>query len=77
MNALSRSIVVKIVVFLTVLLWLSCGQKPESITSQFRIISDIKENPQSPFYINFAEYPREREALPIGVFDSGTGGLTV
>ena len=31
----------------------------------------------SVFYADFASYPVERAHLPIGVFDSGTGGLTV
>ena len=31
----------------------------------------------SNFYVEFAEYPDEMRNLPIGVFDSGTGGLTV
>ena len=31
----------------------------------------------SNFYVEFDEYPAEMRNLPIGVFDSGTGGLTV
>ncbi len=31
----------------------------------------------SYFYINIREYPENKESLPIGVFDSGTGGLAV
>ncbi len=31
----------------------------------------------SRFYANFDQFPTERKMLPIGVFDSGTGGLTV
>jgi len=41
------------------------------------LISEISSGQKSPFYIDFSEYPRERDSLPIGVFDSGTGGLTV
>ena len=33
--------------------------------------------PGSPFYIDAAAYPRSDRTLPIGMFDSGTGGLTV
>lgn len=29
------------------------------------------------FYIDVEHYPKKREKLPIGIFDSGTGGLTV
>ena len=31
----------------------------------------------SKFYADFGSFPKERAKLPIGVFDSGTGGLTV
>ncbi len=44
---------------------------------KFRIISEIKRNKNSPFYIDFKNFPDIRNNLPIGVFDSGTGGLTV
>ncbi|MBN1124112.1 MAG: aspartate/glutamate racemase family protein [Sedimentisphaerales bacterium] len=33
--------------------------------------------PDSPFYLDVSRYPRDNHLLPIGVFDSGTGGLTV
>jgi glutamate racemase len=44
---------------------------------KFKLISEIKSNPDSPFYVDFNKYPSQRESLPIGIFDSGTGGLTV
>lgn len=31
----------------------------------------------SVFYTDFSTYPKVRNVLPIGIFDSGTGGLTV
>jgi glutamate racemase len=68
---------VKVFMFICIVLYLGCTKKPEPITSQFKIISEIKGNSNSPFYINFSEYPKDRRSLPIGVFDSGTGGLTV
>ncbi len=34
-------------------------------------------NPQSFYYVDFLKYPIHNNALPVGVFDSGTGGLTV
>lgn len=37
----------------------------------------ILANPASPYYVDFAHYPRGERSLPVGVFDSGTGGLTV
>lgn len=45
--------------------------KKENITHT--IINDEK----SFFYIDFENYPTKDKTLPIGVFDSGTGGLTV
>lgn len=37
----------------------------------------ILKDSSSFYYINFAQYPTSLKGLPIGVFDSGTGGLTV
>jgi glutamate racemase len=37
----------------------------------------ILKDKNSYFYTNIEQYPRNRAALPIGVFDSGTGGLAV
>ncbi|GAH08084.1 unnamed protein product, partial [marine sediment metagenome] len=44
---------------------------------KFQIISEIKKGKSSPFYIDTEHYPGTRNSLPIGIFDSGTGGLTV
>ena len=41
-------------------------------------IRDVIRNDRSSFYyIDFAGYPAGNNALPIGIFDSGTGGLSV
>ncbi|MBS2039394.1 aspartate/glutamate racemase family protein [bacterium] len=37
----------------------------------------ILANPASPYFVDFAHYPKADPRLPVGVFDSGTGGLTV
>ena len=37
----------------------------------------ILEDQQNFYYTNFKEYPQNDPSLPIGVFDSGTGGLTI
>ena len=68
-----------ILVSFTILFLLSsCSQKQESVKEpNFRIVSEIKNDAQSPFYLPVDKYPKERKSLPIGVFDSGTGGLTV
>ncbi len=42
-----------------------------------RIESDILNNPKSFFYLDVKNYPVHDKTLPIGIFDSGTGGLTV
>jgi glutamate racemase len=39
--------------------------------------NSILSDPASFYYIDFARYPQQDAQLPIGVFDSGTGGLTV
>lgn len=54
-----------------------CHPKHEPQDEKFAIIAEIKSDKSSPFYVDFAEYPGYRDTLPIGVFDSGTGGLAV
>ncbi|MGC1631027.1 MAG: hypothetical protein WA749_02840 [Gelidibacter sp.] len=41
------------------------------------IESVILENDASFYHVDFKTYPQMDKSLPIGVFDSGTGGLTV
>jgi glutamate racemase len=68
------------VIFIFLIFFVNCGKVSEKSTKligKFQIISDIKSNKESPFYIDFEKYPVERKSFPIGVFDSGTGGLTV
>lgn len=48
------------------------SETPLMVISQ-KALSDTS----SIFYADFQSYPTERQSLPIGVFDSGTGGLTV
>lgn len=72
----------KVIAAISILLifLVDCGkvsEKPTKTIDKFQLISDIKSNLNSPFYIDFEKYPVERKVLPIGVFDSGTGGLTV
>ncbi|MBT9583508.1 aspartate/glutamate racemase family protein [bacterium] len=50
---------------------LSCLAPAEDVRQS--ILSD----PKSPYYVDFSRYPRGDRSLPVGVFDSGTGGLTV
>lgn len=41
------------------------------------IIESVLYDQESPFYLNASDYPAIGRELPVGVFDSGTGGLTV
>ncbi len=41
------------------------------------IINTILADKESFYYVDFKSYPDNDNSLPIGVFDSGTGGLTV
>jgi glutamate racemase len=43
----------------------------------FSIVETIAGDKSSPFYIDFSQYPADKSDLPIGIFDSGSGGLTV
>ena len=45
--------------------------------NRIRIVDDILNDKQSHFYLDIENYPQNDPALPIGIFDSGTGGLTV
>jgi glutamate racemase len=41
------------------------------------IVEAILHDEESPFYLDAKDYPAIARELPVGVFDSGTGGLTV
>ncbi|QDH79915.1 Asp/Glu/hydantoin racemase [Echinicola soli] len=62
---------------------ISCGQgkveKNESVEvlDNLPIEKAILEQRESFYYVDFGQYPEMDKGLPIGVFDSGTGGLTV
>ena len=53
-----------------------CGQK-ERPADNMIIVDKALYDTASNFYVEFDQYPAEMRSLPIGVFDSGTGGLTV
>ena len=61
----------------------SCKQQPSdsknknSVVSKKDIEQTILSDDSSFYYIDFNTYPQNRKKLPIGIFDSGTGGLTV
>ncbi|HFE63123.1 MAG TPA: Asp/Glu/hydantoin racemase [Caldithrix sp.] len=74
MYRLDKTLPVKILLIFALFL-LGCGkaEKPQK-----RTITEVMMHDQGCFfYLNVADYPRNDKKLPIGVFDSGTGGLTV
>lgn len=64
---------------LTIFFLVSCKSefKKEKKTSKQTIVDEIVNNSKSFYYIDMDSYPSSDKTLPIGVFDSGTGGLTV
>lgn len=73
----------KITFLILTLLITSCKkqQKKEEVKQTSNenkdIVSIIIEDKNNFYYIDFNNYPIGNKNLPIGVFDSGTGGLTV
>ncbi len=56
-------------------LLISCSV--ENNNSRSALKQTILNDPESYFYVDVKNYPSDDKTLPIGVFDSGTGGLTV
>lgn len=60
-----------------------CKQHPpkteiaKNDTEKGDIVKAIIDDTESFYHIDFSKYPTHDQSLPIGVFDSGTGGLTV
>lgn len=76
---------IQYVFFLLVVLASSCkdsgkndlAKSENSVEEERAIVSAILEDEASFYHIDFENYPEMDKTLPIGVFDSGTGGLTV
>ncbi|MGF1638430.1 MAG: glutamate racemase [Cyclobacteriaceae bacterium] len=71
-----------LILLLCIGLYTACnnGENQKNLSkenAQIPIVSSILEDKESFYYIDFANYPQMESSLPIGVFDSGTGGLTV
>ncbi|WP_420602590.1 glutamate racemase [Flagellimonas sp.] len=67
---------------IVVLLVTACKQKETAATVHTEtvkenIINTIINDEDNFYHIDFENYPTNDKTLPIGVFDSGTGGLTV
>jgi len=70
----------KIIVFLIVGYALTACNPKGTSSEKFESIPIVEKaiaNPTSIYYANYSAYPKDLKSLPIGVFDSGTGGLTV
>ncbi|UCE07618.1 MAG: aspartate/glutamate racemase family protein, partial [bacterium] len=65
----------KVIIPLIVAFLIQC-QNNSSI-QQLKIVETILHDNSSFFYLDTQNYPAQNKDLPIGVFDSGTGGLTV
>ena len=65
----------------TLLFLVSCKENPKkkevAQNNTSDIVSTIINDTDSFYHIDMANYPNSDKSLPIGVFDSGTGGLTV
>lgn len=68
-----------IILFVAGCLLISCRPKGESTESQdsVPVAEKALTDTSSIYYADYNEYPDNIVTLPIGVFDSGTGGLTV
>ncbi len=64
-----------VILFLSLIGFQSCSDSKSQKSSP--IVEDILNNSKSFYYIDFKNYPSKNKKLPIGIFDSGTGGLTV
>lgn len=67
---------ITLIVF-TVLSLLYCSCTEHKDVTKKTIQYDILNNKNSFFYLDVNNYPKNNKKLPIGIFDSGTGGLTV
>lgn len=54
-----------------------CKRQTVVETLTLPIIEKALGDTRSVFYQDFSKYPQDMKDLPIGIFDSGTGGLTV
>ena len=56
----------------------ACKSGSESkAESDIPLMSKALKDKSSIYYANYSDYPKDLKSLPIGIFDSGTGGLTV
>lgn len=60
-------------------LFSGCASKAETaaVENLSAIEKAILNEKENFYHIDFKKYPEKRNVLPVGVFDSGTGGLTI
>jgi glutamate racemase len=63
------------ILLLSSLLLIQCGTEQDS--GKTNLDEAILSDTENFFYIDVKNYPTKDKTLPIGIFDSGTGGLTV
>ncbi|MEN8119274.1 MAG: Asp/Glu/hydantoin racemase [Bacteroidota bacterium] len=64
-------------IFLVILFGCNNQKKLENLKENEAFVGAMTKNKNSFYYINTNSYPNHRKILPIGIFDSGIGGLTV
>ncbi len=69
--------IVSLIALLSFILFSACQNDSKVSNQKFKIVSEIANVKSNPFYISTANYPKDRKKLAVGIFDSGTGGLTV
>lgn len=72
-----RSQLLAAALLITLVAATGCREKKDAVIDNPPIITKALSDSTSEFYGEFGSYPKELRYLPIGVFDSGTGGLTV
>lgn len=67
------------VLLFTVILALACSPKKvaNDTYQSIPIIEKALRDTSSVYFADYGSYPSDLKQLPIGIFDSGTGGLTV
>ncbi len=68
---------IKYLFLLFVVAFIQCKTTQRITTTPATIQDKIRNDKSCFFYLDTKNYPAKDKSLPIGVFDSGTGGLTV
>lgn len=69
--------IANIILVFSLVLVSSCRLQETKDEPEYSILSNVINDLSGPLYISIEDYPKERKSLPIGIFDSGTGGLAV